>query len=489
MYGRSRPGLIRSRRDRARLVKIVSSPRFLFAFISFTTLSLAACGSGSPSGGASGGAPGAGGGAPGGGSGPIGSGGTNGPESGGTSSGTGGADGSSGGTEAGGSAPGTGGIPGAGGSAEGSGGSGDPGSFPSAPDLVKSFKLGWNLGNSLDAPESETAWGNPTITPALLQAVKAAGFGAVRIPVTWSLHMGPGPNFTIEPAFLARVAEVVGYAKAAGLPAIINIHHDGADGMAGVEWLTLNDSQGGVTEQNSNAVRERFVAVWKQVADYFKDHDAGLIFESMNEIHDGYDAPDPRYYDIITDLNQVFVDLVRSSGGNNAKRCLVVPGYNTNIDYTLAGFEKPSDPTSDRLILSVHFYDPWPYAGEGNTHTWGSASPGSDSWGQESHVVSQYDKLKAAYVDKGLPMIVGEYGAVHQEGYENYRRYYMEYVTKAVIDRGMVPFYWDNGGKNSGPDGFALFDRKDASVVQPTILAAMIKAVTEDYSLGEIPLP
>jgi len=470
----------------------LSSPRFLFALSSVVALSLAACGGGSAGDGVTGGASSAGG-APDGGSDAVGTGGTNGgtngPESGGTSSGTGGAEGPSGGTGAGGTETGAGGVPGGGGDPQGTGGAADPGSFPNAPDMVKSFKLGWNLGNSLDAPESETAWGNPTITPALLQAVKNAGFGAVRIPVTWSLHMGPGPDFKIEPAFLARVAEVVGYAKAAGLPSIINLHHDGADGLDGVEWLTLNDAQGNVTEQNNTAVRERFIKVWTQIADYFKDHDASLLFESMNEIHDGYDAPDPRYYDIITDLNQVFVDLVRSSGGNNDKRCLVVPGYNTNIDYTLAGFEKPADPSSDRLILSVHFYDPWPYAGEGSTHTWGSASPGSDNWGQESHVVSQYDKLKAAYVDKDLPMIVGEYGAVHQEGYENYRRYYMEYVTKVIIDRGMVPFYWDNGGKNSGADGFALFDRKDATVVQPTILAAMLKAATEDYSLDQVPLP
>lgn len=383
----------------------------------------------------------------------------------------------------------TGGGPGDAGGSQGAGGSRDPETFRTATELVSSLSLGWNLGNSLDAPEGETAWGNPTITPALLMAVKSAGFDAVRIPVTWTLHTGPAPTFTIEPTFLTRVAEVVGYAKAAGLPAIINLHHDGADEYEGVEWLTLNDGQGDVTPENNAAVEARFVAIWRQIAEHFKGHDENLLFESMNEIHDGYDAPDPAYYEIIHHLNQVFVDLVRESGGNNAERCLVVPGYNTNIDYTLAGFERPDDVANDRLILSVHFYDPWSYAGEGSTHTWGAASPGSDSWGQETYVVDQYSKLKTQFIDQGLPMIVGEYGAVHQADYEPYRRYYMEYVTKVMVDRGLVPFYWDNGSASSGMDGFGLLDRSTGSILHPTILAAMLKAATESYPLDQVPEP
>lgn len=396
---------------------------------------------------------------------------------GGSSSGSGGATGASGG------------LTGSSGGNTNTGGTGEPGTFPTATELVGRMGLGWNLGNSLDAPEGETAWGNPTITPALLTAVKNAGFGAVRIPVTWSLHTGPGPSFTIEPSFMSRIAEVVGYAKAAGLPSIINVHHDGADALDGVEWLTLNDSQGNVTEDNNAAVEARFVAVWQQITSHFKDYEGDLLFESMNEIHDGYDAPDPAYYDIINNLNQVFVDIVRESGGNNDKRCLVIPGYNTNIDYTLAGFERPDDPATDRLILSVHFYDPWSYAGEGSTHTWGASSPGTDTWGQETYVVDQYTKLKTQFIDQGLPMIVGEYGAVHQAGYETYRRYYMEYVTKVMIDRGLVPFYWDNGGANSGADGFGLIDRNSGSILQPTIVAAMMKAANETYSLDQVPKP
>lgn len=356
-------------------------------------------------------------------------------------------------------------------------------------ELVESLELGWNLGNSLDAPEGETAWGNPPVTPELLGAVKAAGFDLVRIPVTWSLHTGPGPEFVIDPAFMTRVSEVVGYALDAGLYVIVNVHHDGADDYEGVEWLTLNDPAGNVTEANNQAVEARFLAIWGQIAAHFADYPEQLLFESMNEIHDGYDAPDPAYYTIINHLNQVFVDLVRASGGNNAQRHLVVPGYNTNIDYTLAGFEAPADSTPNHLILSVHFYDPWSFAGSAETNTWGAASPGSDDWGQEDFVAGQYDKLKSSFIDAGLPVIVGEYGAVNQTGFEEYRRYYMEYVTKVCADRGVLPVYWDNGSEDSGAEAFGLFDRSTGGVLYPSVLEAMLRAASSDYALADIAPP
>ena len=395
-----------------------------------------------------------------------------------------------------GAAPGTGGVMSGTGSMPGSGGTGPVDvDGKSATDLVASWDMGWNVGNSLDVPEGETAWGNPKITAELMQTVAAAGFDVVRIPVTWSLHTGAGPDFVIEESFLMRVQEVVDYVQAAGMSAIINIHHDGADSFngpvmpGGVEWLTLNDAAGDVTDANNQAVEDRFVKVWTQIANYFKDEDESLLFESMNEIHDGYDAPDPAYYSIINHLNQTFVDLVRGSGGKNASRHLVVPGYNTNIDYSIEGFEKPNDTVSDHLILSIHFYDPYTYAINADTHTWGAASPGSDDWGQEDHVTSQFDKLKMEFIDQGLPMIMGEYGAPNQDGYEDYRRYYLEYVTKAATDRGMVPVYWDNGGTGSGADNFGLFDRTTYSVVDQAALDAIVRAATSDYSIDYIALP
>lgn len=358
-----------------------------------------------------------------------------------------------------------------------------------SPALFRQLKLGWNLGNALDVPDGETAWGNPTITPELFATVAKAGFRLVRIPVTWSKHTGPAPDYVIDQSFIERVSEVVGYAHAAGLYAVIDLHHDGADGFKEVEWLTLNDANGKTTPENDAFVKARFVAVWSQIARAFSGYGEELLFESMNEIHDGYGSPDPRHFTFINELNRAFVKLVRASGGNNAQRHLVVPGYNTNIDHTLRGFELPPDTTKDRLALSVHYYDPYLFALQAKTNTWGAASPGRDDWGQEDFVVGQFDKLKATYIDKGVAVLMGEYGATHQDGFEDYRRYYMEYVTKAAVDRGILPVYWDNGGQKSGGESFGLFDRATNTVLHPAILEAMQRAATKSYELADIALP
>lgn len=359
----------------------------------------------------------------------------------------------------------------------------------SSAELVAALDLGWNLGNSLDVPGGETAWGNPRVTPELLRAVAEAGFDLVRIPVTWAPHTGPGPDYVIERGWLERVDEVVGYAHAAGLHAIINLHHDGADGFAGVEWLTLNDADGDTTAENDAAVRARFLKVWGQIARHFAGYGEELLFESMNEIHDGYGTPDPRHFAFINDLNQRFVELVRSSGGNNAERHLVIPGYNTNIEHTVKALTLPEDPTPNRLIVTVHFYDPYLFALQAKTHTWGRGAPGRDDWGQEDHVVAQFDLVKSTFIDRGVPVIIGEYGATHQKGFEDYRRYYMEIVTKAAADRGIVPVYWDNGSRNSGGESFGLFDRTTGAVLHPKVLEAMLRAATHDYTLADVAPP
>jgi aryl-phospho-beta-D-glucosidase BglC (GH1 family) len=356
-------------------------------------------------------------------------------------------------------------------------------------ELLHTVKLGWNLGNALDAPDGETSWGNPPITRELLVSVMDAGFRVVRIPVTWSKHTGPGPDYVIDKAWIERVRQIVDHARAAGLYAIINVHHDGADGFKEVEWLTLNDASGNTTAENDAFVQARFTAVWTQIAKAFGDYGEELLFESMNEIHDGYGAADPRHMAFINQLNQTFVDVVRKSGGKNAERHLVVPGYNTNIEHTIAGFKPPTDSAKDRLILSVHFYDPYLFALQAKVNTWGAASPGRDDWGQEDHVVKQFDAVKKTFIDRGLPVLMGEYGATHQAGFEDYRRYYLEYVTKAAVDRGIVPVYWDNGGQNSGGENFALFDRKNGKVLHPEMLDAMLRATSESGSLSEIRPP
>jgi len=359
----------------------------------------------------------------------------------------------------------------------------------SSAELLKVAGLGWNVGNSLDVPDGETAWGNPRISQSLLNGVAKAGFGLVRIPVTWTRHTGPAPSYTIEASWLERVEEVVGYARAAGLYAIINVHHDGADGFKGAQWLSLKDEAGNTTGANNGLVKARFTAVWTQIAKHFAAAGEELLFESMNEVHDGYGAPDPRHMEFINQLNQEFVNVVRNSGGNNAQRHLVVPGYNTNIDHTITGFKAPSDPTPNRLILTVHFYDPYTYALLGQTHTWGQSSPGRDDWGQEDFVVKQFDRLKTTFIDKGLPVLIGEYGASHQKEFEDYQRYYVEYVTKAAIDRGILPVYWDNGARGSGGEKFGIIDRNNNQPVYAGLMKALKRAAKDSYSLDQVPPP
>jgi endoglucanase len=388
----------------------------------------------------------------------------------------------------------TAGTGGTGSSTAGSGGAAVSGGCV-AKTTVSNMKLGWNLGNSLDASDPsksdtavETAWGNPTVTPELMKAISTAGFGAIRIPVTWIGRFGAAPNYPISKAFIDRVEQIVKYALDAKLYVIINIHHDGGHNVSG-RWLNLVDSAGQVTTANSSAVSTQFKALWTQIAAHFKGYDEHLIFESMNEVMVDYGTPKPEYLTQINDLNQAFVDTVRASGGNNALRCLVVPGYNTNLDHTVAGFTAPKDTSAGKLILSDHFYDPYTFAGSAETHTWGAGNAGIDNWAQEDWVKSQMAKLKSTFVDKGLPMILGEYGAVNQTGYEGYRRYYTEYVTKAAHDVGITPFYWDNGGKNSGSDAFGLIDRANNTVLYPALMQALTRAVSSSYTLADVAKP
>lgn len=352
-----------------------------------------------------------------------------------------------------------------------------------ATELVADMGLGWNLGNTLDSLPTETSWGNPKATNELIKAVKDAGFKTVRIPITWIDHTGDAPDYEIDKDWMDRVEEVVGYVLDNDMYAIINIHHDGGHGISGM-WLTP-------TESDYEEGIARFTKIWEQISDRFKGYSDYLIFESMNEIHDNYRPPSQENNDVIAKFNQKFVDIVRSSGGNNAKRHLLVPGYNTNIEQTIAGFIMPNDEIADRIIVSVHFYDPWTFTAQGDNYTleWGKSGQDVDSWGQEDWIDTIFGKLKDAYIDKGIPVIIGEYGAVvrAQEEHEKFRRYYMEYVTKAAYDKGIMMVYWDNGYNGTNGEAFGLFNRTTNEQLHSDIIKAMVRASSgEDY---EIELP
>lgn len=335
---------------------------------------------------------------------------------------------------------------------------------------------GWNLGNSLDAYRNrkgdETAWGNPEINQELLKAVKEAGFDTIRIPVTYMERIGASPDYTIDSQWLDRVYEVTQMALSEGFIVIINIHHDGNNDNNNGAWIDI-------TQEDQTEMQNKFEAVWKQLAEKFKDCPTSLVFESMNEIHDGsYKEPTGSegmgYYESINSFNQIFVDTVRASGGTNAERFLLVPGFNTNIDYTIAGFKAPKDTIDNKLMVSVHYYDPYEFALQEtmSRSRWGDANPGSVRWANESYVDTQFDKLKTTYVDNGIAVVMGEYGAVYKEN-DDMRAYYLEYVTDSAKERGIVPVYWDNG--YNGNYGFALFDRETGDILHPDL----VKAITE----------
>ena len=339
---------------------------------------------------------------------------------------------------------------------------------------------GWNLGNQLEANSggtpSETAWGNPTITEKLIKQVKAQGFKSIRIPVSYLSKIGAGPDYTIDSKWLDRVQEVVDMCIDNGLYAIINVHGDGYYSIKG-GWLLCGEP---ASEQKT--IKAKYKKVWEQIAKRFKNYDDHLVFESMNEEFDGtYNNPNPEYYNNINAYNQIFVDTVRKAGGKNNNRYLLVPGWNTDINYTAGdyGFKIPNDSTG-RLMISVHYYDPWKFCG-------GEEAPGIFRWGDsikgqairnrgEKHTDAKFDQLYDAFISKGYGVIIGEYGAIDKTYKDSrstaYRAYFAEYVNYAAHKRNIVTVYWDNG--YNGDNGFGLFDRKNCKVTQPEIIKGII---------------
>ena len=326
--------------------------------------------------------------------------------------------------------------------------------------------LGWNLGNQFDAyndgVSAETAWGNKPVTQATMDAVKAAGFKSVRIPVTWLGHIGDAPSYTIDSSWLDRVSEAVTYAENAGLNAIINIHHDGADSN---HWLNIKEAS--KSEETNKQITEELTALWTQIANKFANKGDFLVFESMNEIHDGgwgwgdNRKDNGKQYAVLNGWNQAFVDAVRATGGNNATRWLATPTYCTNIDLG-DYFEIPNDPGVDnRIIVAVHCYDPYEYAINATYPQWGHyGEVGKKPSEGEKELVASLDKIVDKWVSKEIPVYIGEFGSVHRSDArsEKIRQYYLEYYSKAASDRSIPIFYWDNGGTGSGKEQFGIFD-------------------------------
>ncbi|WP_205461760.1 cellulase family glycosylhydrolase [Mangrovibacterium lignilyticum] len=341
--------------------------------------------------------------------------------------------------------------------------------------LAAKMTLGWNLGNSLEASGGEMAWGNAKTTNDFIVAVKNAGFNAIRIPCSWDQYLEDQTTYKIKDTWLVRVKEVVDYCADNNMYAILNIHWDGG-------WLENN-----VTTDKQAEVNAKQAAIWKQIAKYFRDYDEHLLFAGANEPN----VETQEQADVLKVYMQTFVTTVRNTGGRNTYRNLIIPGPSTDIDKTNNFMSMPTDETANRLMAEVHYYTPWNFCGLEEDASWGKmfyfwgadnhVADGGDrnsSWGEEATVNAQFAKMKAKFVDNGIPVILGEfaatrrdlsnYGTTWQEKHDDSRAWFAEYVVKKAKENGLVPFYWDNGPTTVNASG--IFDRSTNTVGDQKVL-------------------
>jgi endoglucanase len=317
----------------------------------------------------------------------------------------------------------------------------------SAAGFVAKIKIGWNLGNTLDAhPSNETSWGNPRTTKAMITAIKEAGFNTIRIPVSWSM-VAPKPDYTITSAAMSRVKEVVGYAVENNLYIILNSHHDN-----GIFKLRNNE-----IEESKKALQ----SIWSQIAEAFKDYDYNLIFEGLNEprtigSQGEWNGGTPEERNNLNTLHQLFVDTVRASGGNNEKRILMIPTYAASADSTaMSALVIPNDPKNNvkKIIVSLHSYVPNAF-----TFPWG----GSKTWSKYSDtgsINSFFNSANSTFITgKGVPVIAGEFGAVNKNN-EDARAEWAEYYVSYGKSKGIPCVLWDNGAFSGDSELFGFLNR------------------------------
>lgn len=329
-----------------------------------------------------------------------------------------------------------------------------------------------NIGNTLEAIGGETAWGAAKINADYIRSIRESGFDAVRLPVAWYNHSDKN-TLKIDESWMNRVDEVVQLCIANGLYVFMNIHWDEG-------WMELN------IDSYSPDVDRIQRELWTQIADRFKDYDKHLVFCGANEAGQDTQAS----ADALKAYMQTFIDVVRASGSNNANRVLVVQSPGTDIDRAVkycAG-NLPKDKVADRMMLEVHCYDPSDFTIMQNDGEWGANSKvryfwgqdyhtGTDrdcTWGEENHIDTQMQKLKANFVDKGIPVIIGEFGcgrrrsfvaSIDEDRHRASRCYYHSYIVKSAKTNGAVPFLWDTPNE--------MFNRQTGAVIDPDNLTAI----------------
>lgn len=341
-----------------------------------------------------------------------------------------------------------------------------------AVQAAAKIRLGLNIGNTLEATGGETAWGNPRITAAFVQFAKASGFNAIRLPAAWN-QFADATTAKIDPAWLARIKEVVQYCIDADLHVLLNIHWDGG-------WLENN-----VTPDKQAANNARQKAFWQQIATTLRDVDGRLMFASANEPN----VKTAEQMAVLMSYHQTFVDAVRATGGRNAWRNLVVQGPSTDVELTTQLMTTlPTDTASGRLMLEIHYYTPWNFTGMTKDETWGNQffywgagnhsatdTAHNPTWGEEAAVDTLLGSMKTRFVDKGIPVVVGEFGAVDRSStltgdalrlHQASRAAYYKAVAQRSHALGLLPFVWDTGG---------LLDRSRNVVLDAPVLAALVE--------------
>ncbi|WP_303733176.1 glycoside hydrolase family 5 protein [Fibrobacter succinogenes] len=383
--------------------------------------------------------------------------------------------------------------------------------LPTAKDVQAKMGMGFNIGNSMEVPNNPTLWGNPYPTQALLDSVKAAGFNTVRIPCAWDSHTSGGK---VTETWLDSVKTVVDYAMRAGLYTILNIHHEGEGG-----WFQSN-----IGTSVDNTIDNKMKTYWTQIANKFKNYNERLLFAGANEPGPNVNTWTAQHVQTLMHYYQTFIDAVRATGGNNETRTLIIQGLNTDIDKSVKSAPVstfPKDKVEGRLMFEVHYYDPYQYTLMTSQQDWGASEPiqpqyyygdytkasepkrnaGYNAWGGAVdsklgsivHPQEQFAKMKTNYVDKGYPVIVGEFGAnvrspelsgsdlnLHKQG----RVQWHKDVVSAAKQYGLTPILWDMGNEsNTGYDNMAYI-RRQSSPVGKVLETDVINAMRSVYNLG-----
>ena len=344
----------------------------------------------------------------------------------------------------------------------------------------KEVKAGWNLGNQLEcgatgidgestalcnppaAITAETAWGNPVVTKKTIKAVKDAGFDAIRIPIRWQHHITNSQAMSVDRAWMNRVKEIVDWCLSYNMKVINNVHHD--------KWL---ESRPNFEYKEENC--QKLALLWLNIASEFAAYDSRLAFAGTNEVHEpnNWGKPTAENLAVQNAYNQTFVDIVRSTGGNNLQRHLIVQTYVCNPEFGLydGDFVIPTDiegNNNDFMSVEFHYYTPWEYCGEGKRYFWGDPYKEYEgaSAQDEANMIALFDKVEKEWSSKGLGVVIGEWGVTdhytssHKDLCRQNISYYCKMLTSEARKRGFSTFVWDNNSFGNGADKFGIFNRR-----------------------------